>query len=98
MLARHLMELVAIKALCRRAHVAKIDAGTKGAVITFRDDSFANPEGLLTYIQKQGKYARVRPDMKVVFMESWDDAEERLKGATQILRKLVEIAEMKKAA
>ncbi len=96
--AKHLMEIVAIKALCRRANVAKIDAGTKGAVLSFRDDSFANPEGLLTYIQKQGKYARVRPDMKVVFMESWDDAENRLRGATQILRELVGIAEKKKAA
>ena len=48
--ARHLLDVVAIKALCRRANVAKIDAGPKGAVLSFRDDTFANPEGLIAYI------------------------------------------------
>ena len=37
--------------------------------------------------------ARVRPDQKVVFFDEWDTAEERLKGATDILRTLVGIAE-----
>ena len=55
----HLLEIVAIKALCRRANVAKIDAGPKGAVISFRDDRFANPEGLVAYIREQGP-ARAR--------------------------------------
>ncbi len=96
--AKHLMDIVSIKALCRRANVAKIDAGPKGAVLSFRDDSFVNPEGLLMFIQKMGKSARVRPDMKVVFVEDWEDSEERLKGAAAILRQLVNIAERKKAA
>lgn len=38
-----LMALVGIKALCRRAHVEKVDAGPKGIIIGFRDNSFANP-------------------------------------------------------
>ena len=67
-------------------------------MLSFRDDSFANPEGLLIFIQKMGKSARVRPDMKVVFVEDWEDSEERLKGATAILRQLVNIAERAKAA
>ena len=36
--------------------------------------------------------------MKVVFVEDWEDSEERLKGATAILRQLVNIAERAKAA
>ena len=39
----HLLKIVAIKALCRRANVEKVDAGPKGAVIAFRDNSFADP-------------------------------------------------------
>ena len=35
----HLLEIVAIKALCRKANVAKVDVGPKGAVIAFRDKS-----------------------------------------------------------
>jgi transcription-repair coupling factor (superfamily II helicase) len=87
-----------LKALCRRANVAKIDAGPKGAVIAFRDDSFANPEGLVAYIRKQGVSARVRPDMKVVFFEDWEEPIDRLKGATTILRELAAIAGRAKAA
>jgi transcription-repair coupling factor (superfamily II helicase) len=96
--AQQMLDIVAIKALCRRANVAKIDAGPKGAVISFRDDSFANPAGLISFIQKEGPAARVRPDMKVVFFEDWEDPDARLKGATEILTKLVEIAERAKAA
>ena len=41
--AGQLLKVVAIKGLCRQANVAKIDVGPKGAVISFRDDRFANP-------------------------------------------------------
>ena len=36
--------------------------------------------------------------MKVVFFDEWDTSKERLKGATEILRTLVSIAEHAKAA
>ena len=42
----HLLQVVAIKALCRRANVEKLEAGPKGVVLSFRDNIFANPEGL----------------------------------------------------
>ena len=86
---RHLLDTVVVKALCRRANVAKIEAGPKGAVVSFRDDRFANPEGLIAFINKQGRDARVRPDMKVVFFADWEEPEDRLKGAARILRALV---------
>ena len=89
----YLLQIVAIKSLCRRANVEKIEVGPKGAVLAFRDNTFANPEALLGYIAKHPVGARVRPDMKVVFFDEWDTAEERLKGATQILRTLAGIAE-----
>jgi transcription-repair coupling factor (superfamily II helicase) len=94
---RHLLDTVVVKALCRRANVAKIEAGPKGAVVSFRDDRFANPEGLIAYIHKQGREARVRPDMKVVFFADWEQPEDRLKGATRILRALVGIERCKAA-
>jgi transcription-repair coupling factor (superfamily II helicase) len=95
---RHLLQIVAIKALSRRANVEKIDTGPKGAVLSFRDNTFSNPEGLIRYIREQGPAAKVRPDMKVVFLEDWEQPEERLTGTTDILRSLVRIAEQAKAA
>ena len=67
-------------------------------MLSFRDDSFADPAGLVAFIREQGPAARVRPDMKVVLFDDWETPEERLKGTTAILRRLVKIAERAKAA
>ena len=81
-----------------QANVSKIDVGPKGAVVTFRDNSFANPEGLIAFISRQGAAARVRPDMKVVLFYDWEKPSQRLHGTTAVLRNLVRIAEQAKAA
>jgi transcription-repair coupling factor (superfamily II helicase) len=94
----HLLQIVAIKALCRRANVEKIETGPKGAVVSFRDNSFANPDRLVAFIRDQGPAARVRPDMKVVFFDDWEEPEARLRGTADILRSLVELAQPAKAA
>ena len=70
--------------ICRgftEASAIKIEAGPKGAVVSFRDNSFANPDRLVAFIREQGAAARVRPDMKVVFFDGWEEPEQRLKGA-----------------
>jgi transcription-repair coupling factor (superfamily II helicase) len=92
-----LFKLVAIKALCRRAHVEKVDAGPKGAIVAFRDNSFANPQGLVRFIAEQGSEAKVRPDMRIVFIRDFETPAARLEGTRQILRTLVAIAEKKAA-
>jgi transcription-repair coupling factor (superfamily II helicase) len=94
----HLLQTVEIKILCRRANVEKVDAGPKGAVISFRDNTFANPERLIRFIGEQGPSAKVRPDMKVVFFHDWPRPEQRLKGTMAILRNLVRLAAPAKAA
>jgi transcription-repair coupling factor (superfamily II helicase) len=95
---RYLFKVAAIKNFCRRANVEKVDAGPKGVVLTFRDNSFAYPDRLVSFIREQGPAARVRPDMKVVFFEDWANTDARVKGATDILRQLANLAENRKAA
>ncbi|QBR70135.1 transcription-repair coupling factor [Beijerinckiaceae bacterium] len=92
-----LLKLVAIKVLCRQAHIEKLDAGPKGVVISFRDNAFANPQGLVRFVSEQGAGAKVRPDMRIVFVRDFDDLAARLEGTRQILRTLAAIA-LKKAA
>ncbi len=93
-----LLGLVRIKALCRRANVEKVEAGPRGVIVSFRDNAFADPEGLVTYVARQGSLAKVRPDMRVVFIGEYDTPEDRLKSTAKLLRELVRIAETKKAA
>jgi transcription-repair coupling factor (superfamily II helicase) len=92
-----LLKIVAIKVLCRMAHVEKIEAGPKGIMIAFRGNSFANPQGLVRYIAEQGPFAKVRPDMKIVFMRDFEKRAARLDETRNILRTLAAIA-AKKAA
>lgn len=94
---RHLLRLVSIKALCRRAHVEKVEVGPKGVIVAFRDNSFANPDGLVRFIAEQGSEAKVRPDMKIVFLRDFDTPHERLEGTRLIIRTLAQIAESKTA-
>jgi transcription-repair coupling factor (superfamily II helicase) len=94
----HLLKIMAIKGLCRRANVEKIESGPKGAVLQFRDNVFPNPEGLIAYISRETPTVRVRPDQKVVVLHDWERAADRLKGTTAVLRRLVAIAERAKAA
>jgi transcription-repair coupling factor (superfamily II helicase) len=93
-----LLEVVAIKALCRRANVERIEAGPKGAVIAFRDGIFKNPEGLIAWIADPRSAARVRPDQKMVVHRDWETVDERMRGTKEVLERLVEIAERAKAA
>ena len=91
------MKFVSIKVLCRQAHVEKVEAGPKGVIVAFRDNSFANPQGLVRYVAEQGPQAKVRPDMKIVFVRDFETKPRRLEGTRQILHTLAAIA-LKKAA
>jgi transcription-repair coupling factor (superfamily II helicase) len=88
----HLLAVVSIKLLCRAANVQSVDTGPKGAVMGFRGDAFANPGALVQWITGQGSSAKLRPDMKLVVMRSWETPEERLKGTRQLMQTLVKLA------
>ena len=89
---RHLLDIVEIKGLCRQAGIEQIDAGPKGAVIAFRNKSFANPEGLIDFIRKEGKQVKLQPDHRLIYYANWETPEERLAGARDLLKRLVKIA------
>jgi len=89
----HLLQIVSLKGLCRRANVDRLEAGPKGAAIGFRGNVFADPAGLIEWIGGQGSFARIRPDQSVVLIRDWDDETSRLKGAAGVLGTLARLAE-----
>ncbi|WP_419913388.1 transcription-repair coupling factor [Hoeflea sp.] len=90
---QHLLKIVFMKSLCRRANVEKLDAGPKGVVVQFRNAEFPNPAGLVAYLGTLGSLAKIRPDQSVFFLRDLPSAEKRLGGAAVIMTKLAEIAE-----
>jgi len=91
-----LMLVVRIKAMCKRAGIAKLDGGPKGATVQFHNDKFASPEGLVTFIQDQRGLAKVK-DNKIVVRRDWARDSDKIKGAFAIARDLAEkVIEAKK--
>ena len=87
----NLLQIVAIKQACKAAGISKVDAGPKGALISFRNDDFANPGGLIGFIQKMAGVAKLRPDHKMVIMRAWSDSERRLSGVRKIAEALARV-------
>ncbi|WP_170446303.1 transcription-repair coupling factor [Ruegeria arenilitoris] len=94
-----LLLVVRIKAMCKRAGIAKLDGGPKGATIQFHNDKFASPQGLVEFIQNQRGLAKVK-DNKIVVRRDWKKDSDKIKGAFAIARDLAEkvAAEKKKKA
>ena len=87
----NLLEVMAVKQLCKLAGVEQIDAGPKGAVLSFRDNTPPNPERLIGYIQRNFQSMKLRPDQKLVCLHDWTSAEKRVKGAHQLLSDLASL-------
>ncbi len=88
----HLLKIVYIKSLCRKANVEKLDAGPKGAVVQFRNAQFPEPAALVGWIGEQGDLAKIRPDHSVVFTRNWPTPDKRLAGAAVLMTKLAGLA------
>ena len=88
----NLLEIIAIKNLCRLAGVEKVEAGEKGAAITFHKNMFANPAGLVAWIGKQAGGVKLRPDQRLIVIRDWEALRDRVKGIESLLAQLQEIA------
>ncbi|MDH5798886.1 MAG: DEAD/DEAH box helicase, partial [Paracoccaceae bacterium] len=86
-----LLLVVRIKSECKKAGIAKLDAGPKGATIQFHNDKYANPKGLVEFIQEQRGLAKVK-DNKIVIRRDWPKDSDKIKGAFAIARDLAQHA------
>jgi len=82
-----LLLVIRIKAMAKRANIARLDAGPKGATIQFHGDKFPNPAGLVEFIHEQRGQARVS-DNRIVLLRDWPTDADRIKGSFAIARDL----------
>ena len=88
----NLLKVIEIKLNAKKACIAKIDVGPRGALVTFFNDSFPNIPGLLGYVERLQGTAKLRPDNKLVISRSWPDPRARLNGALQLSKGLAKLA------
>jgi len=89
----NLLQVIEIKHYCAAANIAKLDAGTRGALVAFQNDRFPNPPGLIDYVTRLGDRAKLRPDDKLFVAGDWTTVEARLRGATALAKGLSRLAQ-----
>ncbi|WP_273699783.1 TRCF domain-containing protein, partial [Paracoccus sphaerophysae] len=82
-----LMLVIRIKAMAKRANIASLVAGPKGATVQFHQDKFPNPAGLVEFMTEQKGAARI-VDNKLVVSRPWSTDAERIKGAFAVAKDL----------
>jgi len=88
----HLLKIILIKHFCRQAGIEKIEAGPKGAIVTFRDSKFANPAGLVDFISRQTSVTKLRSDHRLVYVRKWSKIDNRLQGSLNLAHALAKAA------
>jgi len=88
----NLIRIIEIKLHAKKACVAKIDVGPRGALVAFHDDKPPNIDGLLAWLKRVGDVAKLRPDSKLVVTRVWADPKARLHGALQLAKGLAKAA------
>lgn len=84
----NLLSIVAIKQLCKKAGVGSVDAGPKGALISFHKDSPPNVGALMGWIQSKAGTVKIRPDQKISVIRVWEKAEHRVNGVRTLMKEL----------
>ena len=90
-----LLLVIRIKAMAKRANIARLDAGPKGATVQFHGDKFPNPAGLVEFLQDQRGQAKVDGN-KIIIRRDWASDADRIKGAFGIARDLAQKAKVAK--
>lgn len=87
----HLLEVVRIKQLCKQAGVERIDTGPKGAVLSFRNNSFSRPDKLLQWIAEKPADYKFRADHKLVLIDEFRDVKQRMSRINQSIHTLSQL-------
>ncbi|MFT9062185.1 MAG: transcription-repair coupling factor [Acetobacter persici] len=88
---KNLLDIVDLKRLCRAAGVERLEAGPKGMVLQFRNNSFRNPAGLVQWMGRWKDGAvRLRPDHKMAVVRELTNTQ-RIDLARRVLRDLVKL-------
>lgn len=93
-----LFRIIEIKQFAKQAGISRIEAGAKGMTISFRNDRFANPGGMVAFVSSLKSKAKLRPDHRLVFFLKMEDVDARLNNAYKISKKLARLADHSSAA
>lgn len=83
----NLLNTIEIKQMCYSANIAKIDAGAKGILIAFHNDTFKAVDKLIDLMNRSFGVIKIRPDQKLFIEGKLDDYKKRV----DIIKKYVKL-------
>lgn len=89
----NLLDIVKIKQLCKRAGIVQLDAGPKGALLSFHNNTPPNLEKLLAWMSEKPGSVKLRPDQKISVLRVWDNLKDRVKGVHSLMSDLARLAD-----
>lgn len=85
----NLLDIVGIKQLCRQAGVSHVEAGPKGAVIGFHNNTHKNPQKIMQWVADKKGSIKIRPnDQKLVAVRHWETIDDRVKGVQSLMKEI----------
>lgn len=81
----NLLETIKIKLLCRQANIAKIEAGAKGVLISFHNNTFKAVDKLIDLVNRSFGIVKIRPDQKLFIAGDLSNYQKRV----EIIKKYV---------
>ncbi len=87
----NLLKTVEIKQLAVLANVEKIEAGGKGILLSFHNNTFAAPDKLIDFVTKQFGAVKIRPDQKLFIEKNLEDYSVRVETIKTYLKKLISL-------
>ncbi len=85
---RQLLDVTAVKVSCKALGISKLDAGPKGVVVTFRDDTPVDPGQLMMLVRSRPGRMKLRPDNKLVVTGAPPEAQARVRFVKGLLVEL----------
>lgn len=89
---RQLFDVTAIKAACKSLGISKLDAGPKGIVMAFREDTPVDPAQLMSLVRSRPNQLKLRPDSKLVITRVPDAKQKRVELVRGLLQELSSLA------
>ena len=87
-----LIDTIGLKNLCKKTNIEKIDCGSNGFLISFKNNTFSNPSELIKYINNKKNFINIRPDQRlfVKFNEQKENLIDYIKSIVNDFLKMVE--------
>jgi transcription-repair coupling factor (superfamily II helicase) len=89
---KQLLDVTEVKVRCKALGIAKLDAGPKGIVLSFRDDTAVDPMQLMTLVRSRPGKMKLRPDSKLVIMGVPAESRARVQAVKGLLKELEGVA------